>query len=143
LAMKPVGKNILATIAGVVIGSVVNMILVNIGPSIIPLPEGADISTMEGLHDSMKLFTPANFVFPFLAHALGTLVGAFVVAKFAASHHNKFAVGIGVFFLLGGMAAASMIGGPLWFNITDLLLAYIPMSLLGAFLAGRTRARSA
>ena len=29
----------------------------------------------------------------------------------------------------------SMLGGPMWFNITDLLLAYIPMGYLGGILA--------
>ena len=121
----------------------VNMLLVNIGPSVIPLPEGADVSTMEKLRESMQLFTPVNFVFPFLAHALGTLVGAFVVAKFAASQHVNLALGIGVFFLLGGISAVMMLGGPLWFNTVDLLLAYIPMSLLGAAIAGRIRSKTA
>ncbi|MCH9650054.1 MAG: hypothetical protein K0U98_17590 [Deltaproteobacteria bacterium] len=137
--MNSLGRNILAVIAGVVIGSFVNILLVNLGPSVIPLPEGADISTMEKLRDSMKLFTPVNFIFPFLAHALGTLVGGFIAAKFAATHHMKLALGIGVFFLLGGIAAVNMLGGPLWFNAADILLAYIPMSLLGATLAGRKR----
>ncbi len=141
--MNPILKNVLAVIAGVVLGSVVNMGLVNIGPSIIPLPEGADVSTTEGLRDSMGLFTPANFIFPFLAHALGTLVAAFIAARFAASHHMKLAVGIGVFFLLGGIAAVSMFGGPFWFKATDLLLAYIPMGFLGGTLAGRTRSETA
>jgi len=137
--MKSIGKNIAAVIAGVVVGSLVNIVLVNIGPSVVPLPEGADISTMETLRDSMKLFTPVNFIFPFLAHALGTLVGAFVAAKFSASHHVILAVCIGLFFLLGGIAAVNMLGGPLWFNVADLLLAYIPMGFLGAALAGKTR----
>ena len=43
-----------------------------------------------------------NFVFPFLAHALGTLAGAFVAAKIAASHKMRFALAIGFLFLLGG-----------------------------------------
>ncbi len=143
MAMKSVGKNILAVIAGVVVGSFVNIVLVNVGPSVVPLPEGADVSTMESLRDSMKLFTPVNFIFPFVGHALGTLVGAFVAAKFTASHHVKFAIGIGVFFLVGGVAAISMLGGPMWFNIADLLLAYIPMAFLGATLAGRTQSKTA
>ena len=141
--MNSVAKNILAVLAGVVVGGLVNIGLVNIGPFVVPLPEGADISTMENLRDSMKLFTPVNFVFPFLAHALGTLAGAFVAAKLAASHSVKFAMGIGVLFLMGGISAVSMIGGPLWFNVADLLVAYIPMGYLGAVLAGATRSRTA
>lgn len=141
--MNPVVRNILAALAGVVVGSLVNMGLVNIGPLVVPIPEGADVSTMENLRDSMKLFTPVNFIFPFLSHALGTLAGAFVAARFAASHALKFAIGIGVFFLLGGIAAATMIGGPLWFIVVDLLVAYIPMGYLGAVLAGATRSKAA
>ncbi len=137
--MKTVGRNILALLGGIVAGSIVNILLVNIGPSVVPLPEGADISTAEGLRESMHLFTPANFLFPFLGHALGTLTGAFVVARFAANHHQKFAMGIGAFFLMGGVAAVFMLGGPLWFNVVDLLLAYIPMSFLGATLARTVR----
>ena len=136
--MKPVVKNTLAVIAGAVVGSIVNITLVNIGPYVIPLPEGADISTMEKLRESMQLFTPANFLFPFLAHALGTLVGAYVAARFAHSHHLKLALLVGALFLAGGISAVNMLGGPMWFNVTDLVLAYIPMSFLGARLAGRT-----
>jgi hypothetical protein len=143
MTIKPVWKNTLAVIAGVVIGSLVNMLLVNIGPLLIPNPVGADVSTMENLRESMKLFTPVNFIFPFLAHALGTLVGAFITARFAANHNLKFAMVIGVFFLIGGISAVSMLGGPLWFKLTDLLIAYLPMSLLGATFAGRTRSEKA
>jgi len=134
--MNTIVRNILAVLVGVIVGSIVNMVLVNIGPLVVPPPEGADVSSMAGLRDSMALFTPANFLFPFLGHALGTLVGAFLAAKLGASHRMKLALGIGVFFLLGGIAAASMLGGPAWFTVIDLLFAYIPMAYLGAMLAG-------
>lgn len=141
--MKTAVRNVLAVLAGVVIGSLVNTGLVNIGPLVVPLPEGADVSSMESLRASMNLFTPVNFIFPLLAHALGTLAGAFVAAKFAASHSMQFAIGIGVLFLAGGIAAVYMLGGPLWFILADILVAYIPMGYLGAFFAGATRSRGA
>lgn len=141
--MNPTVKNSLAVILGFVIGSMINMGLVNIGPLIIPLPEGADVSTMESLRESMELLTPVNFVVPFLAHALGTLTGAFVAAKFAASHHITWSLCIGVLFLIGGAMAAFMLGGPVWFIVSDLVLAYIPMGLLGGVLAGATRHQTA
>ena len=143
LIMNPIAKNVLAVISGVVVGGLVNMGLINIGPLVVSLPEGADLSTMENLRDSMKLFTPVNFLFPFLAHALGTLSGAFVAAKVAASHQVKFAIGIGVFFLIGGATMVSMLGGPMWFNVSDLLLAYIPMGYLGGILARGKRPQTA
>lgn len=138
MAKKNIARNILAVIAGVIVGSLVNMLIVQYGPMVVPLPEGADVSSMENLKESMKLFTPLNFFVPWLAHALGTLVGAFIAAKFAASHPVRFGLGIGVFFLLGGIAAVRMLGGPTGFIVADLVLAYVPMGFLGAWLAGRT-----
>ncbi len=130
-------------IPSVRVGSLVNMGLISIGPFVVPLPEGADVTTMENLRDSMKLFTPVNFLVPFLAHALGTLSGAFLAAKVAASRPMAFAIGIGVFFLIGGVTMVSMVGGPMWFVLTDLLLAYIPMGYLGGILAGGKQPRNA
>jgi len=141
--MNPIAKNVLAVISGVAVGSLVNMGLISIGPLVVSLPEGADLSTMENLRDSMKLFTPVNFLFPFLAHALGTLSGAFIAARVAAGHQVKFAIGIGVFFLIGGATMVSILGGPMWFNVSDLLLAYIPMGYLGGILARGKRPQTA
>jgi hypothetical protein len=133
----------LAAIAGLVIGGVVNLGLVTIGMSVVPLPEGTDVSTMEAVRASMKLLGPVNFIFPLLGHALGTITGAFVAAKLAASHAMKFAIGIGVVFLIGGIAMIVNCGGPVWFIASDLLLAYIPMAFLGGFLAGGKRSQTA
>ena len=74
--MKIMARNIWAVIAGWFFGSLVNILLVNVGPAVIPLPEGADVSDMESLAESMALFRPVHFIFPFLGHALGTLTGA-------------------------------------------------------------------
>jgi len=131
LLMNPIVRNVLAIISGLVAGSLVNMGLINIGPSVVPLPEGADMSTTESFRESIKLFAPVNFLFPFLAHAMGTLSGAFITARIAASRQLMQAMVIGVFFLIGGTMMVNMVGGPMWFNVTDLGLAYIPMAYLG------------
>lgn len=130
-------KNILAVVAGLVVGSMVNMGIVMISGSIIPPPEGGDITTMEGLKSTIHLFEPKHFLFPFLAHALGTLVGAFVAAKLAASRKMVMALIVGLFFLIGGAINISMLGGPIWFSALDLIVAYIPMAYLGWVLAGK------
>jgi hypothetical protein len=137
--MNPILRNVLAVIAGIVLGSIVNSGLVNIGPAIIPLPEGADVSSLESLAATMHLFEAKNFIFPFLGHAVGALVGAFTVAKLAANNQMKFAIGLGVFFLLGGIYAVYLFGGPLWFKVLDLVVAYLPMAWLGGNLATRNK----
>lgn len=130
-------KNILAVIAGLIIGSIVNMGIIMISGSIISPPEGADVTTMEGLKESIHLFQPKHFIFPFLAHALGTLVGAFVTALIAANHKIKFALAIGAIFLIGGIVNAFMLPAPTWFIVLDVTVAYIPMAWLGGKLANR------
>lgn len=129
--MNPILKNIGAVVAGLVVGSIVNMGIVMLSGSVIAPPEGGDITTMEGLKATMHLFEPKHFIFPFLAHAIGTLVGAYVAAKLAATRNITMALIIGVFFFIGGSINVSMLGGPLWFTVLDLALAYIPMAYLG------------
>ena len=132
-------RNILAVDAGLVLGSFVNMSLINLGHAVVGLPPGADVSTMEGVRAALQQFGPQHLIVPFIAHAGGTLVGALVAAFIAASHKMKIALGISVFFLLGGIGAGIYLGSPLWYNVIDFLFAYIPMGWIGAKLAGAGR----
>lgn len=134
--MNPILRNVLAVVAGIVVGGLVNMGLITVGPEIIPLPEGIDPNDMESLKANSHLMETKHFLFPFLAHALGTLVGAFLAAKLAISNQLTLAMVIGGFFLIGGITAATMIPAPLWFNVADLGLAYLPMGWLGWKIAG-------
>jgi hypothetical protein len=141
--MNPIVKNILAVIAGVIIGGGLNMLIIMISPSVIPPPEGANLTTMEGLQASMHLMEPKHFIMPFLAHALGSLAGAFVAAKIAASHKMRFALGISAWFLLGGIINVVMLPSPIWFTLLDLAGAYIPMGYLGGLLAEKKQGGTA
>ena len=121
--------------AGAIIGSIVNMGIIMISGSIIPPPNGADVTTMEGLKESMHLFQPRHFILPFLAHALGTFVGAYFAALISANHKMKFALGIGSLFLIGGIANVLMLPSPTWFTVLDLVAAYIPMAYFAGLIA--------
>ncbi|HIE45506.1 MAG TPA: hypothetical protein EYP87_04915 [Flavobacteriaceae bacterium] len=129
--MKNILRNIFAILIGVLIGGIINMGIIMISPSIIPSPDGADVTTMEGLKASIHLFQPKHFIFPFLAHAIGTLIGAMISAIIAVNHKMKFALGVGVFFLIGGIMNVFILPSPTWFIVVDLLFAYIPMAWLG------------
>lgn len=128
-------KLILAVILGLVLGSVVNMALIMTSGYVIPPPAGADMTTAEGIRAALPLLQPHHFLFPFLAHALGTLAGAFIAAKIA-SHRNRFAaLTVGICFFAGGVIAARMIPAPTWFIALDLVGAYLPFAWLGYVLA--------
>jgi hypothetical protein len=132
-------RNILAVIAGLVISNLVNMGLIALGHSMIAPPAGADLSTMTGLKAAMPEFRPEQFIFPFLAHALGALAGAFAAALIAATHKFRISMAIGVAGLLGGIVAGVYLGAPIWFCVIDFLFAYIPMAWIGAKLGGADR----
>lgn len=137
--MNPTARNILAVVLGLVIGSVVNMGFITAGGTVISPPAGADVNTTEGLKAAMHLFEPRHFLFPFLAHALGTFVGAAVAALVATNRKFQMAMIIGVVFLAGGISMVLMLPSPLWFDVLDLVCAYIPMAWLGWKLAERNR----
>lgn len=134
--MKPIFKNILAVIVGWIGGSLLNMGLINMGHIVYPI-EGVDPSNMEALAKIMPTLDYNYFIFPFLAHALGTLFGAFIAAKIAVDHKKRYALIVGALFLLGGILVNIMIPGPMWFTIADIFFAYIPMALIGIKLANR------
>ena len=130
-------RNVIAVVAGVVIGGLVNSALIMLSPSIVAPPGGVDVNDAESLRRSIHLFQPRHFVMPFLAHALGTLAGALAAHVIAATHKLPIALLIGVVFLFGGIAASVMIPAPAWFIAVDLLLAYIPMAWLAARIGAR------
>lgn len=133
--MNPIIRNVLAVISGIVLGSIVNMGIITLSSSIIPPPEGVDPSNMESLKSSMHLFEPKHFIVPFLAHALGTLVGAFITGLIAFKYKMKLSMVIGLFFLLGGISSVFLLPSPAWFIVLDLAGAYIPMAWFGGLMA--------
>lgn len=132
--MNPALKNVLALVSGIIAGSALNMGIIMISGSIIPPPEGADITTMEGIQESMHFFRPKHFLLPFLAHSLGTFAGAYAAAYVAVNHKMKFALGVGGFFLIGGIINVVVLPSPLWFSITDLVFAYLPVAYAAGWL---------
>jgi hypothetical protein len=137
ITMKTILRNCLAVVAGLVLGSMVNMALVVAGPKVVPPPAGVNLSDAKSLAAGIHLLEPRHFLFPFLAHAAGTLVGASVAYLTASTRRPALAYLVGTFFLAGGIAAAFMIPAPAWFITLDLLLAYLPMAWLGTCLGRR------
>ncbi len=130
--MKTILRNVLAVIAGILVGSLVNMLIIQISSSIIPPPLGVDVTTEEGLKAGIHLFEPKHFIMPFLAHAIGTLVGALLTVLIAANNKMRLALTIGMVFFIGGAMMVYLVPGPIWFAVADLVFAYIPMGLLAA-----------
>ena len=128
-------KNIFAVILGLAIGSAINMGFIELGSRIIPWSEGT--WNNESQTDPADLLEARHFIFPFIAHAAGSLVGGFIAYMIAASHKMICAVVVGVAFLAGGLMMVFMLPSPIWFIAADIGLAYIPAAMLGGKLAMR------
>jgi len=128
-------KLIFSIVLGLVLGSVTNMALIMVSDHVIPPPADADMTTAEGIRAALPLLEARHFLFPFMAHAFGTLVGAFIAAKFSPQHKLVGALIVGALFFVGGIMAARMIPAPTWFIVLDLVAAYFPFALFGFALA--------
>ncbi len=134
--MSPIIRNVIAVFLGVIIGAIVNSSIVSLGAGWFDLPKGVDPNDVQSIKENIGSFEAKHFLNPFLAHSIGTLTGAIVATIIAASHKMKFALVIGAVFLVGGIMMVTMIGGPIWFILVDLLLAYLPFAYLGGKIGG-------
>jgi hypothetical protein len=135
--MPVILRNMLAALAGLFLGSLLNGTIIHYSHLLIPPPPGVDLTTEAGLQNAMHLMQARHFLMPFLAHALGTLAGAMLAARL--SNALRPAMSIGVLFFVGGAYMVWVLPSPLWFNIVDLTLAYIPMAWLGYRLMSKKR----
>ena len=126
-----ISRNIIALILGLFFGGMINMLIINNGGGFIAPPEGVNPKDIESIKENMHLYTPIHFIIPFLAHAMGTFIGALITSLIAVSIRMYLAIGVGFCFLIGGIMMVLILPSPLWFNIIDLSLAYLPMGWLG------------
>ena len=103
--------------------------------SILPPPEGMDLSNMESFVANAHKLTTGHWLLAWLSHALGPLISGFIIAKFVASHHRQLLWIIGIARTIAGILNLVSIPHPMWFKFADLVM-YIPMTFAGAKMAG-------
>ncbi len=126
--MKQTLKNIAIVILGIIVGMIVNIGLIILGGTIFPPSE--NFEPMNAMNWDFKYF-----IFPFLAHSIGTLSGALIVSKLSNKSSIILPLIVGLYFLLGGIYMITILPAPMWFVLLDVILGYIPMALLGWKLA--------
>ena len=126
--MKQTLKNIAIVILGIIVGMIVNIGLIILGGTIFPPSE--NFEPMNAMNWDFKYF-----IFPFLAHSIGTLSGALIVSKLSNKSSIILPLIVGLYFLMGGIYMITILPAPMWFVLLDVVLGYIPMALLGWKLA--------
>ncbi len=137
ITVKHVFVSLLAIVVGVFIGVIVNGGLIALSPYLIAPPEGVNPMDEVSLRENIDKFTFRHYIVPFLAHALGTLVGAFVATKIAKRFKIEGvmlafpALAIALLFMWGGISTSRSINAPFVALLVDAVLCYIPMAILG------------
>ncbi len=126
--MKKILKNIGIITFGIIIGMIINIGLIILGGMIIPPAD--NFEPMNAVNWDLKYF-----IFPFLAHTMGTFSGAFIVSKLSKKTNIILPLIVGFYFLLGGIYMMTILPAPIWFILLDITGGYIPMALLGWKLA--------
>ena len=137
--MHHIFRNIAAFLVGLVVGGILNGLTIKYLSPMIGLPAGVDPNDLESMQANIHLYEVKHFVAPFVAHCIGSLAGAFVCTKIAGKYHLGLSLGIALIFLFGGITMVVLLKAPMWYNATDLILAYFPMAYLGWVLAGSKR----
>jgi hypothetical protein len=125
-------RNVLAVVAGMIVGSALNMGLIQLNMRVLfPMPAGMDMNDAAQFNAFVAGLPTLAFLVVVLAHLGQSFVGGWVAARLGASHPMRLAMIIGLLSLAGGIMAMMMIRGPDW------MLVELPLYLVVAWLAGR------
>lgn len=125
-------RNILSVIAGMFVGSAVNMALVMLNVYVLfPMQPGTDMHVPEQFNAYIATLPTAAFLVAVAAHLGQSFVGGWVAARLGTSRPMLLAMIVGVLTLVGGIMNWMTVDGPTWMMIE------IPLYLVVAWLAGR------
>lgn len=129
-------RNVLATIFGLFIGMCVNMALIQLNTTVFyPMPVGLDMNDPAQFNDYLESLPSPAFIVVMLAHLGQALVGGWTAARLGHSRPKLLAMIVGVFSLVGGIAAMMMFKGPPWMAVE------LPLYLVLAWVAGSFEAK--
>lgn len=130
-------KNILAVLLSAFSAAIITFSIIVLGHSVFPTPIGIDTNDFESIKSNFHLFEFKHFLFPLIAHGLGTFVASYLVSRFAKTHKFWFAIGFGILFMLASLSLSLRIGHFNWIGIIE-IAQYIPISVLGYKMWQRT-----
>lgn len=125
------GIRVLVYILCILTGSIINGAIISIGYKCIPPPQGFNMNDPLAFKNAVSQMQALNFVFPFLAHALGTWFASWIWSSLKQQATWMSSLGIAGVFFCGGLYMAIILDAPIAFECFDLVYAYFPMAILG------------
>jgi len=124
-------RNVGAIVAGLVVGMVVNLAIVQVNTAFFPLPEGVDLTDTNAMRDAVQALPAASWILVFVAHIGQAFVGGWVAARLSVSELLRNALIVGILSMAAGIANAVMLSAPAWTWIE------MPFYPAAAWVAGR------
>ena len=120
-------RNILAVLAGLIVGNLAIMGLHYVGMYFYPIPEGTDMNDMNAIAEYVKIAPFGALLMVMLAHIGGTFIAAIAAALLSKEMYVAYI--IGGFFTIMGMWNLYLLPHPIWFNLEAVL--YLPIAIIG------------
>ena len=125
------------TFVAVVVVSIVQMV----SHQMYPPPPGFDFEDREALAQLIAEAPLGALLMVLLSYALGTMVGAFVAAKFSAAEGaSRQGLFVTVLMLIAGLMNLNAFPHPTWYWIANILV-FVGSGYFGAELGGRREAK--
>jgi len=121
-------RNILATLAGLVAGNVLNFALVMLNSSVLfPMPPGVDFNNQAGFAEYIRTLPVAAFLVVLAAHSAQAAGGTWLASRFAHTRGPVPAIVIGGLTALGSGLNMLSLPAPAWMWVD------VPLNLLCAY----------
>lgn len=130
-------RNVGAVLAGLIVGSILNMALIFANMAVFPPPDGADLNDPTQLAAFLASAPPTVYILPILAHLTQALVGGALAARLGAAQPVTLASIVGGLTALGTLINLVLLSPPLW-TWGELLL-YPPVIRVASVWAARQR----
>ena len=139
--MHPVGRRVLGTVSGLLVGAVVIGTVESVGHRVYPLPPGTDLHDRESLRALIASAPAGALLFVAAAWMCGALAGCALARTIEGDGRPVAATLVGALLLLAGLANLAALPHPAWFRLVG-PAALVTGALAGSWIAGRVRART-
>lgn len=125
--MKILLRNVLAAVAGLVVGIALMMAVQLAGSKLYPLPPGLEPSSdSDAFRQHVNNLPIAAILIVLASYFAGVFGGGWVASRFSATCHWRQGIIVGVFFFAASLADLLSFHHPVWFWITN--LAIVPVA---------------
>lgn len=137
--MKILLRNILAALAGALVGGLVIMAVQLINAKLYPLPAGVDPSNREAFAAYVAALPVGAFLIILLSYLVGVTAGAWLAARLSANCHWRQGIIVGVLFFFASIMNLMSLPHPVWFWVANLVI--VPVAAWTGFYFGEPEER--